>query len=149
MRVGADTTRLMRPEAASVVQTAAAAFALKLALGRRQPDVAVDAVRDGADPDAAGCWTKLLDDTSATHKQPIIVGPAARPDPGSDIVKELLVTVDPETGKTGQQAIDGAANNGEQRVAGGRRRESILGTFHRQLRMSLKAVSETPGPLTS
>ncbi|XP_040160120.1 G protein-activated inward rectifier potassium channel 3-like isoform X1 [Anopheles arabiensis] len=117
----------------------------KLLEDARQTD---RSAQDGADPDAAGCWTKLLDDTSATHKQPIIVGPAARPDPGSDIVKELLVTVDPETGKTGQQAIDGAANNGEQRVAGGRRRESILGTFHRQLRMSLKAVSETPGPLT-
>lgn len=117
----------------------------KLLEDARQTD---RSAQDGADPDAAGCWTKLLDDTSATHKQPIIVGPAASPDPGSDIVKELLVTVDPETGKTGQQAIDGAANNGEQRVAGGRRRESILGTFHRQLRMSLKAVSETPGPLT-
>jgi hypothetical protein len=29
-----------------------------------------------------------------------------------------------------------------------KRRESVFGTFHRQLRMSLKAVSETPGPLT-
>uniref|UniRef100_A0A182K4H4 Uncharacterized protein n=1 Tax=Anopheles christyi TaxID=43041 RepID=A0A182K4H4_9DIPT len=102
--------------------------------------------QDGADPDAAGCWTKLLDDTSATLKPAIIVGSASLPAADSGIVKELLVTVDPETGKT-QQTIDGAASNGE-RVAGGRRRESILGTFHRQLRMSLKAVSETPGPLT-
>lgn len=28
------------------------------------------------------------------------------------------------------------------------RRESLMGTFHRHLRMSLKAVSEAPGPLT-
>jgi hypothetical protein len=28
------------------------------------------------------------------------------------------------------------------------RRESLMGTFHRHLRMSLKAVSESPGPLT-
>ncbi|XP_053679637.1 G protein-activated inward rectifier potassium channel 3-like [Anopheles nili] len=98
---------------------------------------------DPADPDAPGCWTKLLDDTNGAHRPPIIVGPQTTVDPA--IVKEILVTVDPETGKT-QQAIDGTANG--DRVAGGRRRESILGTFHRQLRMSLKAVSETPGPLT-
>uniref|UniRef100_A0A182PRQ6 Uncharacterized protein n=1 Tax=Anopheles epiroticus TaxID=199890 RepID=A0A182PRQ6_9DIPT len=101
--------------------------------------------QDGTDPDAAGCWTKLLEDT--TRKPQIIVGPGTvHPEVGADIVKELLVTVDPETGKA-QQTIDGAASNGE-RVAGGRRRESIFGTVHRQLRMSLKAVSETPGPLT-
>lgn len=28
------------------------------------------------------------------------------------------------------------------------RRESLIGTFNRHLRMSLKAVSESPGPLT-
>lgn len=28
------------------------------------------------------------------------------------------------------------------------RRESLMGTFHRHLRRSLKAVSESPGPLT-
>lgn len=28
------------------------------------------------------------------------------------------------------------------------RRESLMGTFHRHLRQSLKAVSESPGPLT-
>ncbi|XP_035901026.1 G protein-activated inward rectifier potassium channel 3 isoform X1 [Anopheles stephensi] len=101
---------------------------------------------DAGDPDAA--WTKLLDDTSSTHKPPIIIGPAApHPEIAPDTVKELLVTVDPETGKT-QQTIDGAIASGDRVAAGGRRRESILGTFHRQLRMSLKAVSETPGPLT-
>uniref|UniRef100_A0A182SPW6 Uncharacterized protein n=1 Tax=Anopheles maculatus TaxID=74869 RepID=A0A182SPW6_9DIPT len=99
---------------------------------------------DAGDTDAA--WTKLLDDTSSTHKPPIIIGPAApHPAVAPDAVKELLVTVDPETGKT-QQTIDGAIATGA--AAGGRRRESIFGTFHRQLRMSLKAVSETPGPLT-
>uniref|UniRef100_A0A182QK56 Uncharacterized protein n=1 Tax=Anopheles farauti TaxID=69004 RepID=A0A182QK56_9DIPT len=103
--------------------------------------------RDAADPDAAGCWTKLLDDTSGTDHRPtpIMIAPAAHPTADAAIVKDLLVTVDPETGKT-QQTIDGAAN-GDRAAAGGRRRESILGTFHRQLRMSLKAVSETPGPL--
>lgn len=101
---------------------------------------------DAGDPDAAGCWTKLLDDTGVTHKPAIIIGPAAHPEIVADTAKELLVTVDPETGKT-QQTIDGAITTGD-RAAGGRRRESILGTFHRQLRMSLKAVSETPGPLT-
>ncbi|XP_053661043.1 G protein-activated inward rectifier potassium channel 3-like [Anopheles marshallii] len=96
---------------------------------------------DTGDPDAAGCWTKLLDDT--THKPAIIIGSASQPGGAPDAVKELLVTVDPETGKT-QQTVESSGD----RAAGGRRRESILGTFHRQLRMSLKAVSETPGPLT-
>uniref|UniRef100_A0A4Y0BKT1 Inward rectifier potassium channel n=1 Tax=Anopheles funestus TaxID=62324 RepID=A0A4Y0BKT1_ANOFN len=101
---------------------------------------------DAANPDAPSCWTKLLDDTSATHKPAIIIASASHPEVAADAGKELLVTVDPETGKT-QQTVDGAITNSD-RVAGGRRRESILGTFHRQLRMSLKAVSETPGPLT-
>uniref|UniRef100_A0A182NQM7 Uncharacterized protein n=1 Tax=Anopheles dirus TaxID=7168 RepID=A0A182NQM7_9DIPT len=101
---------------------------------------------DTADPDAAGCWTKLLDDTNGAHRPtPIIIAPASHATVDAAIVKDLLVTVDPETGKT-QQTIDGAAN-GDRAATGGRRRESILGTFHRQLRMSLKAVSETPGPL--
>ncbi|XP_052893065.1 G protein-activated inward rectifier potassium channel 3-like [Anopheles moucheti] len=97
---------------------------------------------DAGDPDAAGCWTKLLDDTTQL-KPAIIIGSASHPEVAPDTVKELLVTVDPETGKT-QQTVEPSGD----RAAGGRRRESILGTFHRQLRMSLKAVSETPGPLT-
>uniref|UniRef100_A0A182MCF0 Uncharacterized protein n=1 Tax=Anopheles culicifacies TaxID=139723 RepID=A0A182MCF0_9DIPT len=101
---------------------------------------------DAGDPDAAGCWTKLLDEPGVTHKPAIIVGAATHPEVPVDAVKQLLVTVDPETGKT-QQTVDGAVAAGDP-VAGGRRRESIFGTFHRQLRMSLKAVSETPGPLT-
>uniref|UniRef100_A0A182J1E9 Uncharacterized protein n=1 Tax=Anopheles atroparvus TaxID=41427 RepID=A0A182J1E9_ANOAO len=94
------------------------------------------------DADADGSWTKLLDDGTL---KPIIIGPASQI-PVDAGVKELLVTVDPETGKT-QQTVDSPAN--VDGVPVGRRRESILGTFHRQIRMSLKAVSETPGPLTS
>ncbi|KFB43770.1 hypothetical protein ZHAS_00011509 [Anopheles sinensis] len=94
------------------------------------------------DADADGSWTKLLD-TDGTHK-PILIAPATQLT-GAAGVKDLLVTVDPETGKT-QQTVDSSGNI--ERAPVGRRRESILGTFHRQLRMSLKAVSDTPGPLT-
>lgn len=65
-------------------------------------------------------WTKLLDGSAS---------------PGSIIVK-----IDDQQPKEVAQTPDPELNN--------RRRESILGTFHRQLRMSLKAVSESPGPLT-
>ncbi|ETN59715.1 hypothetical protein AND_008721 [Anopheles darlingi] len=98
--------------------------------------------RTPQDGDGAACWTKLLDDSNSTHK-PIIIGPAVVTS-DANTGKDLLVTVDPETGKT-QQTVD---STGRDPVTG-RRRESILGTFHRQLRMSLKAVSDTTGPLTS
>ncbi|XP_049530478.1 G protein-activated inward rectifier potassium channel 3 isoform X1 [Anopheles darlingi] len=97
--------------------------------------------RTPQDGDGAACWTKLLDDSNSTHK-PIIIGPAVVTS-DANTGKDLLVTVDPETGKT-QQTVD---STGRDPVTG-RRRESILGTFHRQLRMSLKAVSDTTGPLT-
>lgn len=64
-------------------------------------------------------WTKLLDGSAS---------------PGSIIVK-----IDDQQPKEVAQTPEPDLN---------RRRESILGTFHRQLRMSLKAVSESPGPLT-
>ncbi|XP_058116448.1 G protein-activated inward rectifier potassium channel 3-like [Anopheles ziemanni] len=94
------------------------------------------------DADADGSWTKLLD-TDGTPK-PIIIAPATQL-PVAAGVKDLLVTVDPETGKT-QQKVDSSGNIDRAPVS--RRRESILGTFHRQLRMSLKAVSDTPGQFT-
>lgn len=75
------------------------------------------------EPESQSCdlsWTKLID------------GPAS---PGSIIVK-----IDEQPIKDPAIVPDPDVNN--------RRRESILGTFHRQLRMSLKAVSESPGPLT-
>jgi hypothetical protein len=40
------------------------------------------------------------------------------------------------------------AEGGTTQVPRRERRESLMGTFHRHLRMSLKAVSESPGPLT-
>jgi hypothetical protein len=40
--------------------------------------------------------------------------------------------------------INGDEKNPPQRI----RRESLMGTFHRHLRQSLKAVSESPGPFT-
>ncbi|XP_075146814.1 inwardly rectifying potassium channel 1 isoform X1 [Haematobia irritans] len=38
--------------------------------------------------------------------------------------------------------------NGEEKNVQIQRKESILGTFHRHLRRSIKAVSESPGPIT-
>lgn len=42
-----------------------------------------------------------------------------------------------------EERLNGDEKNPQQR----RRRESLMGTFHRHLRQSLKAVSESPGPL--
>jgi hypothetical protein len=75
-------------------------------------------------------WTQLI--TTAERKRPTIVRIDDQP-------KEM----NPEE----MQLAPGAE------VGGGRRnervrRESIIGTFNRHLRMSLKAVSESPGPLT-
>lgn len=39
-------------------------------------------------------------------------------------------------------------NNGDEKNVSIQRKESILGTFHRHLRRSIKAVSESPGPIT-
>ena len=39
-------------------------------------------------------------------------------------------------------------NNGDEKNVNIQRKESILGTFHRHLRRSIKAVSESPGPIT-
>lgn len=42
----------------------------------------------------------------------------------------------------------GRSNTGEEKNVSIQRKESILGTFHRHLRRSIKAVSESPGPIT-
>ncbi|XP_052866627.1 G protein-activated inward rectifier potassium channel 3-like [Anopheles cruzii] len=100
-----------------------------------------------ADGDGAQCWTKLLDDPSSRHK-PIIIASAVGGQTGDAVtVKDLLVTADAETGKA-QQTVTSDGVVLDPVTGQRRRRESIFGTFHRSLRMSLKAVSDTTGPLT-
>lgn len=91
---------------------------------------------DGDSVDMA--WTKLLPADQNTPVSILI----RSDDPNKPLAaKDVLVTIDPETGK---QQIEAGTTT----APTGRRRESIIGTFHRQLRQSLKAVSEAPGPLT-
>ncbi|XP_053690812.1 uncharacterized protein LOC128739354 [Sabethes cyaneus] len=93
----------------------------------------------GAGEDGDMAWTKLLTDQS-TPSPEIMKATVVAVDGASKQPKDVIVSIDPETGKEiVTQPAEGAT---------GRRRESIIGTFHRQLRMSLKAVSEAPGPLT-
>ncbi|XP_055857234.1 G protein-activated inward rectifier potassium channel 3 isoform X2 [Episyrphus balteatus] len=68
-------------------------------------------------------WTKLLDDKDTNGA--VIVKNTN--DTDSSNPKESPLSMDPPQTKS---------------------KESILGTFHRHLRMSLKAVSESPGPIT-
>lgn len=63
-------------------------------------------------------WTKLLDGTAS---------------PGSIIVK-----IDEQPKEPTEPDV----------TINGRRRESLFGVLNRQLRMSIKAVSDSPGPLT-
>jgi hypothetical protein len=72
-------------------------------------------------------WTQLITDK---QKKPSIV----RID---DIPKEM----NPE-----EVQLNASTENGRRPPR--ERRESLIGTFNRHLRMSLKAVSETSGPLT-
>lgn len=73
-------------------------------------------------------WTQLLTDKPRTQKPSIV-----RID---DKPKEM----NPE-----EQQLNGTNGENGRRVPR-ERRESIIGTFNRHLRMSLKAVSESPGP---
>lgn len=83
-----------------------------------------------ASPTTDLSWTQLLTEKPKI-KTPTIVRIDEKP-------KEM----NPE-----EQQLNGT--NGENgRRPPRERRESIIGTFNRHLRMSLKAVSESPGPLT-
>lgn len=93
---------------------------------------------DGDSADMA--WTKLLPADQNTPTSILIRSDG----PNKPPAKDVLVTIDPETGK---HQIEASATTTTTATTG-RRRESIIGTFHRQLRQSLKAVSEAPGPLT-
>lgn len=82
-----------------------------------------------ASPTTDLSWTQLLTDKPRTQKPTIVT---------FDKPKE----VSPE-----EQQLNGASGENGRRPPR-ERRESIIGTFNRHLRMSLKAVSESPGPLT-
>lgn len=73
-------------------------------------------------PESPGdlAWTKLLDENSSSG--PVIVK-----------IDDSLQKESPTSSDTPQ--IEG-------------RRQSILGAFQRQIRLSLKAVSDSPGPIT-
>ncbi|XP_062717007.1 G protein-activated inward rectifier potassium channel 3 isoform X1 [Aedes albopictus] len=95
----------------------------------------------GASDSGDMTWAKLLP-AAGGDGQPGDGGPIPIVVKSTDISREkaprdVLVTIDPDTGKQQVDAVNPAN--------AGRRRESIIGTFHRQLRQSLKEAS---GPLT-
>jgi hypothetical protein len=72
-------------------------------------------------------WTQLISD----RQRPTIVR-ISEDKPKEMNPEEVTLNGSSETGRRPQRE----------------RRESLIGTFNRHLRMSLKAVSESPGPLT-
>jgi hypothetical protein len=76
-------------------------------------------------------WTQLLTDKPKTLK-PTIVRIEEKPKELNPEEEQLNVPSGGENGRRNQRE----------------RRESLIGTFNRHLRQSLKAVSESPGPLT-
>lgn len=121
-------------------------------------------------------WTKLLGaEQEQPGKQPVIVKMSNNynNNNNNNMEKELAVdckeaspldvaaiaavdavaSVEPPLGGYNRSATYGSGINsagGESSGSGTllTRKESFLGTFHRQLRRSIKAVSESPGPLT-
>nr|XP_029725218.1 uncharacterized protein LOC115265121 [Aedes albopictus] len=96
----------------------------------------------GAGDSGDMAWTKLLPAAGGDGQTDGGGGPIPIVVKSTDISREkaprdVLVTIDPDTGKQQVDAVNPAN--------AGRRRESIIGTFHRQLRQSLKEAS---GPLT-
>lgn len=64
----------------------------------------------------------------------------------ADKQRPTIVRIDDKPKEINPEEVQLTATNNE--TAGRRRRESIIGTFNRHLRMSLKAVSEANGNLT-
>nr|XP_029725018.1 G protein-activated inward rectifier potassium channel 3-like isoform X2 [Aedes albopictus] len=96
----------------------------------------------GAGDSGDMAWAKLLPAAGGDGQTDGGGGPIPIVVKSTDISREkaprdVLVTIDPDTGKQQVDAVNPAN--------AGRRRESIIGTFHRQLRQSLKEAS---GPLT-
>lgn len=83
-----------------------------------------------ASPTTDLSWTQLLTD-KPKKLRPTIVR-----------IEEMPKEVNPE-----EQQLNGTKGENGRRIPR-ERRESMIGTFNRHLRMSLKAVSESPGPLT-
>lgn len=118
-------------------------------------------------------WTKLLDDKESTGKGAVIVKMSNKRD--NSFVENIKETspltgdiVDTQNSAAMEKTSTGNLlameagkdeatecltkfsrnNNGEEKSVSIQRKESILGTFHRHLRRSIKAVSESPGPIT-
>lgn len=73
-------------------------------------------------------WTHLLSELPKGEAQTIAIVDVNKKD---DVPEDEILNL--------------ANNIGENQLD---RRESLMGTFNRHLRMSFKAVSESPGPLT-
>ena len=121
-------------------------------------------------------WTKLLDDTNTTGNGAVIVKMANNKADCGNLISDIDVTMGgagggvgtdakesspltmdllkPHCGRDKKDAGDvlasgvGAAGEIADSVPKSERKESLLGSFHRHLRRSLKAVSESPGPIT-
>lgn len=68
----------------------------------------------------------------------------------SERQRPTIVRIDdkPKEMNPDEVQLNGSTENATRRPPQRERRESLIGTFNRHLRMSLKAVSESPGPLT-
>lgn len=62
--------------------------------------------------------------------------------------RATIVRIDDKPKEMNPEEVQLNPNDGSTNKPVRQRRESFMGNFHRHLRMSLKAVSESPGPLT-
>lgn len=115
-------------------------------------------IGDSADNIGEHAWTKLLDDKDSTSKNAVIVKSTriseddfgkcttseANPLP-LERLKGNCSNLSSGEGAAGITSTDGIVAETKSQLT---RKGSLLGSFHKHLRRSLKAVSESPGPIT-
>ncbi|XP_039970284.1 G protein-activated inward rectifier potassium channel 3 isoform X1 [Bactrocera tryoni] len=116
-------------------------------------------IGDSADNIGEHAWTKLLDDKDSTGKNTVIVKSTriseedfakcptdeSNPLPLERLKGNCSNLSSGEGGGGGNASTDGIVAETKSQLT---RKGSLLGSFHKQLRRSLKAVSESPGPIT-
>uniref|UniRef100_A0A034VTG3 ATP-sensitive inward rectifier potassium channel 12 n=1 Tax=Bactrocera dorsalis TaxID=27457 RepID=A0A034VTG3_BACDO len=115
-------------------------------------------IGDSADNLGEHAWTKLLDDKESNGKNAVIVKSTriseedfekCTTDESNPLPLERLKgncsNLSNGEGGGGNTSTDGIVAETKSQLT---RKGSLLGSFHKQLRRSLKAVSESPGPIT-
>lgn len=115
-------------------------------------------IGDTAENISEHAWTKLLDDKDSAGKNAVIVKSTRISEEDFEIcttnnsnplplerLKGNCSNLSSGEGGGGNTIIDGIVGETKSQLT---RKGSLLGSFHKHLRRSLKAVSESPGPIT-